>query len=148
MLHAAQLKMKRSLLYLICILCLTLTVTNSCKKYPDGPKFSLQLKKTRLCGDWSLASATLNGNDITATLSNLFLFREGLIINKDGTYETKDNFKETGKWEFEDHKKNIHLTVDGNGLQNTYTILKLENKDLWWEFKSADGNIYIWKFKQ
>ena len=51
--------MKNSIL----ILCLSLALAIGCKKYPDGPNFSLKTPEKRLVGKWKVTSFIIKGED-------------------------------------------------------------------------------------
>lgn len=42
-----------------------------CKKYPEGPKFSLRTMKSRLSGDWKVTRFEVNGIDSLANLTSV-----------------------------------------------------------------------------
>ena len=42
----------------------------SCKKYPDGPEFSLRTRKERLANTWKVDNYKINGTDFTSLLAN------------------------------------------------------------------------------
>ena len=127
----------------------------SCKKYPDGPSFSLETKKARLCNSWKLASYLYNGADSTASAKNSYLNNYVLIITKSGDYSFSYNqarrgfsfsFDESGKWTFSDSKKDVTFTkASGSttadvGSTSTWQILRLKEKELWVKY-ALDNNV-------
>lgn len=97
----------------------------SCKKYPDGPKFTLLGKKDRMQGLWDLKETVHVNGSITydssadimeLTDDNEYFYRTGVVtIN--------------GKWDFESDKEKVSFTI-GNA-NYTYRIRRLKDKQLW-----------------
>lgn len=118
----------------------------SCKKYPDGPSFSLRTKTERLSNTWKIESYKFNGADSTAFVKNYLLNNYILDIKKNGNYSINYNLiivflsfpmNETGKWVFSGDKKNVIFTKEsGNttaavGSNSSWEILRLKEKELW-----------------
>lgn len=131
----------KKIIALTCIAMLGVILFNSCKKYPDGPDFSLRTKKARLCGIWVMDTYKINGVDQTAFF-NTVLPGYKIEINKDETYKSSTNagVLEEGKWEFTHSKEYVKTTVTSTGTSNENEILKLENKALWLKNKDANNN--------
>lgn len=110
-------------------------VFSSCKKYSDGPSFSLLSKKERLCNDWVLSSHLLNDEDVTEDSLSI-----KMVIDKDGTYSISETYDamgqlqgnySNGKWAFGDSKDILFFYE--NGVENptsTFKIKELRNKEL------------------
>lgn len=125
-------KMK-SVLFSLSLLTLCLA---SCAKYSEGPSFSIQTKKARLCNDWKLTNAILNGNDvfeqsITTVMS----------IDKDGTYSISNNTNELGQiqgtyshgtWAFGEDQTTVFFYADTTTINpiHEYGIKELRSKRL------------------
>lgn len=113
-----------------------LTVS-SCKKYDDGPGFSLLTKKMRLTGQWDPKEyMDSNGNTTSDNSSDYF------EIKKDGTYTyNSGSLSINGKWEFSSKKEKLKTSyTSGNTTySDEETIDRLTNKELW--LKDSDGNI-------
>lgn len=127
---------------IICITALSLTTFNSCKKYPDGPAFSLMTKKARLCGSWQMEKYIVDGTDQT-TFFYTVLPGYVIEVKKDETYTSTyiAGTIETGKWEFTNNKKDLKTTVNNTGEVVVQQILKLENKALWIKHTETNGSI-------
>lgn len=121
----------------------------SCKKYPDGPVFSLRSKTERLSNSWKIQQYKFNGADSTNFVKTYLFNNYRLLISKNGDYSINYNvvlgivpipFSETGKWVFSTDKKNVIFTkADGNtsaavGTNSTWEILKLKETELWAKF--------------
>lgn len=129
-------------LTLLLLLCICLTGFNSCKKYPDGPEFSLRTKKARLTGTWQLDKVLVNNADQT-TLFLLYNPGYTVDIKKDETYTviTNNGSIEEGKWEFTNSKEHVRTTSTATVATVTdHRILKLENKALWLKSIDVTGN--------
>lgn len=53
----------------------------SCKKYEEGPSFSLKTVKARLSGEWQIEKYTVNGIDSTELIWNDYRYCSTLGIN-------------------------------------------------------------------
>lgn len=127
---------------LLILLSVSITGLNSCKKYPDGPDFSLRTKKARLTGTWELDKALVNNVDQT-TLFLLYNPGYTVDIKKDETYTatTNNGTIDNGKWEFTNSKEHVKTTSTTTpGTVTDHKILKLENKALWLKSTDATGN--------
>ncbi len=106
----------------------------SCKKYPDGPVFSIHSRTERVANTWKVDNYKENGNDFTSLVAG---YTE--TYTKDGNYSyTWGNFSGTGKWEFQNNDAEIRITGINNQSSETLYILKLEEKQFWYYY--MDGN--------
>lgn len=109
-----------------------------CKKYDNGPSFSLMSKKARVAGTWKFKSVIYDGTDET----------EGWVgvewkFSKDGDFKfIEDGFVDLGTWDFASDKEEIDLTWGGDTYRST--IKRLTNKEMWLE-GNYDGDIYTMK---
>ena len=105
-------------------------ITPSCKKYPDGPMFSLRSRTERVANTWKVDNYKRNGTDYTSSMSG---YTE--TYTKEGNYSyTWHFFGGAGKWEFQNNDKEIRITgVNGQSSRTLY-ILKLEEKQLWYYY--------------
>ena len=120
----------------------------SCGKYEDGPGFSLRSRTARIAGSWTYEKVIVNGVDMTSTW---------IEPGEDNTFEfTKDGgYTETvidpqgyidvtsGSWELTDNDENISIKLATVYYSATtvYKILRLTNKEMWYEWTStASGN--------
>jgi len=126
-----------------------LLVFSGCKKYEDGPVFSLLTKKARLTGEWSLDSYSVNEADQTS----IFLLLAGnnfkLKIAKDDKYSIVGNLAEEGTWKLTEDKNDIVFRPKNYGdPEKIYRILRLKNKELWFKQTQSTGNVVEYHFKQ
>jgi len=139
--------MKKLILFLIIIT----AITAGCKKYPDGPMFSLRSAKHRLYGEHTLVKYTVNGIDSLAhyydSLSLNFNFyiseSDGLNVC-DMTGSRKDGGESLliWTWELASHNKIFKVTSSGtntpgwssgpfrNNFNPEWEILKLKKDDI------------------
>ena len=142
-----------------------ITVLNfqSCKKYDDGPAFSLRSKKARLTGEWELVK--INGqtpeqynSDDNTTYTNYDLEIE---FESDGDltysinqsyinyysspygsfpYNGSNSYSLNGEWEWEDNKEAIEITINSpfGNLVVEGEITKLTNNELELELDGED----------
>lgn len=108
-----------------------ITVLNfqSCSKYEDGPSFSLRTKKARVTGDWEVVRI---GNE-TYPQNGYSL---EMTFEKDGDFEFSYSYDGgtygyKGEWEFSGDKEDLEVTIENQ--VNDWEILRLTNKELWFE---------------
>jgi hypothetical protein len=120
------------ILTLFVLITLSAVMYTSCKKYEEGPAFSLRSKKARVVGKWKVEKAFNNGNDITSTVNVInprYEFKKnGDLIVTITFFGVSDS--ETWKWEFNDDKERI-ISIEPNGNKEELQILRLKNKELW-----------------
>ena len=119
-------------------LLLAFTVTllaTSCKKYDDGPMFSLRSKTERISNTWRVDKASNGGNDVTSSFDQYEL---QLLSNGDATLAAlyslgslSFEFETTGTWSFEDSKEDLRLDFENDAADRTYEILRLKEDELW-----------------
>ncbi|MDP2174298.1 MAG: lipocalin family protein [Bacteroidota bacterium] len=121
--------MKKLLFPLVCLM----FVFSSCKKYEDGPGFSLRSKTARVAGEWKVEKQIENGQDLPLTPDDK---DDTWVFKKDGTYEIQDpgNSTESGTWVFDSKKENIIISEKSFGISITMKILRLTNKEMWLEY--------------
>lgn len=140
----------RNLVITILALCSFL----ACKKYKDGPNFSLKTEEARLARKWQVQTAhhsffsdtPTQGEDQTYIWENL-----KIEINEDKSYllenynlNQTEKTVETGSWEFTEDltmvktngiAKRYHVESDvllsEGGKNTTWRIMRLTKKD-WW----------------
>ncbi len=123
---------------------------DSCKKYEEGPAFSLRTKKARLTGDWKIASVTNDGNDITSSFNSNFEWD----IEGDGAYTVKaagsgtNTANLSGKWKFGEDKDDVYFTDGTTGSEVSYRITRLKNTELWMKNTASNGSVTYYKLKQ
>jgi len=99
---------------------------SSCKKYEDGPMFSLRTKTARLTGTWEVVK--IDGENPDGKLI--------LEFEKDGDFTATFDYgsyscSSEGVWEWASKKESLEITVDGDKTE--FDILRLTNKELWFE---------------
>jgi hypothetical protein len=109
----------------------------SCKKYDDGPGFSLRSVTKRLTGKWEVTDIQGQGSpdhkvfiefekdgDFKVTHEESSYFYNGYSYNYSDTYN--------GEWSFEDGKRTIELDYDNEGSEEC-EIKRLTNSEFWFE---------------
>ena len=110
----------------------------SCNKYPDGPKFTLLTKRSRMTGIWDLKETVHTDGSV---LTNTDDYLMTLKYNKDMSIETP-NGTYTGTWAFFTNDEQVRFSY--NSLYITYTIRRLAKNELW----LLDINTgYIYKYE-
>ncbi len=131
----------------ISALFLLTVIAIGCKKYEEGPIFSLRSKKERLANTWKVAQWLENGVDKTNDFNNIF---NGYVmtINKENTYSLTYKafgiipYSESGSWYFNTNKTSVTFKNNNNNT-STWKILKLMEKELWGEFKDSNKVIKV-----
>lgn len=128
----------------IALLALLVMAGLSSCKYEDGPFISFIPKVERVANTWIVGQEFMNDTLITGTnsLDQITLYKEGncgLISSWWGGTITYN-----GTWAFTDDKAAITIAVvDGTGflsINETYTILRLKEKELWVQFTDDNGD--------
>jgi len=105
-----------------------------CKKYEEGPMFSLASKKARVVNIWKVEKVIENGQVVTS----LMLLTSSWEFKEDNTFViTNGTFTDTGTWDFDSKKENLLFTITGSSTVEEVEILKLKSDEFW--FKIADG---------
>ena len=119
---------------------------SGCKKYEDGPMFSLLTKKQRLTGEWDAKKIVSDGINLMDQG-----YEMEIEFDKDGDFEFNSTYQytyqyysyyggwqtvtntynnqATGEWEFSNDKEEIELDYDGGGSEE-WEITRLTNKEL------------------
>jgi hypothetical protein len=112
---------------------------NSCKKYEDGPTFSLASAKSRVVNKWKIEKVLAFGFDVTALFTGFTM-----EFKSDFTYTityTGVSTSETGAWRFDATKENIYTKPDNSVIETKWEILRLKSDELWVNY--SDGtNLY------
>ena len=124
---------------LLTLAAVTILNFQSCKKYDEGPSFSLISKKGRLTGEWEVVKIdgqsynSYNGAD-PGTNYEMFWefesdgdFKMTMSYSYPG-YSYSDSYK--GEWEWENDKEEIEIKIDNSNYSIDFEILKLTNKEL------------------
>src|ERR1043166_9120904 len=125
---------------------------SACKKYDDGPLFSLESKKKRVSNLWVIQKVyetPQNGSKTDKTADNWSYYTGYLMsIEKDGGYTITyspmniSQYNESGLWSFNDKKTTITF-ANGNGnssaIGNHWTILRLKEKELWMQTTNSNN---------
>lgn len=138
---------------ILSLLLLSFLFIASCKKYPDGPSFSLRSPTQRLIGAWGLKTYTVDGVDSINIFSNYTLlpgmdFKDpavtdtaGYIIR--GGMDSSNYVTNLGLYALQNKKTELQLTssllvnqlnLSGPLMSNvaiTYKILRLKKSELW-----------------
>ncbi|MBA3665257.1 MAG: hypothetical protein H0W61_13750 [Bacteroidetes bacterium] len=134
----------KSIIKMALVVILLASITTSCSKYQDGPKFSLLTKKARLTGDWKIDKVTYNGNDVTSFVVAGIGANAVLDIEKDGNYKQSGNDPDDGKWKFGEDKDDVYFTSNKAGSkEEAYRILRLKSKELWLRQTESNGDVTI-----
>lgn len=125
--------MKKINILLFAVLSVALFSASSCKRYEEGPGFSLRTPKARLVNTWEIEKYLVNGQDVSSQFLPL-LGSHSLEFTKDGKYEWLiDGGREVGTWSFDSKKERIEMQEDGSTEKFSQKILKLTNNEFWIE---------------
>lgn len=124
-----HLKIKKKLL--LAVAALIMLNLSSCKKYEDGPVFSLRTKTARLTGEWEVVEVD-NDDPIGKVI---------LEFEKDGDFtfsisSSGNSSSVDGDWEWENGKEAIEVEINGN--KEEWEIIRLTNDELWFEDESGN----------
>lgn len=124
------------------LLSLLLTAFSGCRKYEDGPTFSLRSKQERAINNWSAFEISRNSIDET-----LFFDLYELQLNRNGTFAWRYDLSQdslgvqefTGEWEIVSANEQIRLTYTDPDPDNGQELLffdirRLAETELWVEY--------------
>ncbi|NLA25394.1 MAG: hypothetical protein GX879_10560 [Bacteroidales bacterium] len=144
--------------YKIFIIAIVLISLGACKKYEEGPSFTLLSPSKRITGTWDLKETAINDsiinlNDIPSLLGSdtslnstgldfdfgeIKINKINLIFEKDGEGEFAFNvsvmfypfsWSEKLEWNFDEEKDNVSITMQEETQE--FRIIKLTKKELW-----------------
>lgn len=107
---------------LFCFSIAVIPFLDGCKKYPDGPSFTLRTVKGRITNQWTKKASLYNGQPAVGGGQHSGSPGEDLDIKKDGSYIFYGGI---GKWTLSSDKQTIIFGSED------YKILKLTSKELW-----------------
>ncbi len=137
----------KTIIKLLAVIMVLGIISTGCKKYVDGPGFSLLTKKSRLCGDWLIEQAVYNDADITDTTKAHAGANFKFIIMKDGTYKVQGLQEDAGKWKFGEDKDDVYFTSDKAGSsEQAWRILRLKSKELWLRQTESNGDKILFHY--
>lgn len=118
-----------------------------CKKYDDGPTFSLRSREERVANNWRIERAMDGGNDVTSYFDQYEL---RLTRDRDATLTASYtllsidfNYSTNGTWEFENKSEDLRLDFEDDGADETYQILTLKETELWLREKGGDLELHL-----
>ncbi len=128
----------KTILKAILLFSFAAAVFTSCKKYPDGPGFTLLSRKARLANTWHMGSYKENNVDKTSDFNNIFQ-NAVFTMTKEGAYTLSykflglSDYNESGTWRFTDNDAYFETNPNsGSGTTGKHYILKLKDKELWY----------------
>jgi hypothetical protein len=122
--------MKKFYLTFIMLAAVVLTFT-ACKKYDEGPAFSLASKKARFVNNWKVEKILYDGVEQNLTTDDQ---ESRFNVKKDGTFDaTSSGSGYSGKWEFSKDKESFYTEVEIGSIsfKDTIGIVRLKSKELW-----------------
>jgi hypothetical protein len=146
--------MKKSFWYVTPIVLFIIFILIGCKKYDEGPSFSLRTKKARITNEWKVYKVNYDDKENSNDFFNIYQYCY-FTINKDFTMskETKTNQTKTvttGTWKFTD----IHSVLEFDEKQITqndsifvgrtqheFIIIKLTHKEIAFKEKIAGHSV-------
>lgn len=138
---------------LICVLvmCLVAGITTNCKKYEEGPAFTLLSKKSRADNTWKLDKYYENGNDKTGDALNAFKDFT-LILDKNNMKYSKSfsafgilPYGESGSWKFSSDMNSLLFTPDNSSIAPyDWGIVKLKNKSVGFTYTTNNINVKVY----
>lgn len=116
---------------------LILFIFISCKKYEEGPVFSLRSKKERVANDWRMHAYFENGVDKTTDYLNIY---QGAKYSMSKTENFVFSYKflgviaieQSGEWHFNSNKTGIIFTQLSPSADSwVLDIKRLKEKEMW-----------------
>lgn len=124
--------------FLLTFLFAGLILATACKKYEEGPSFSLRSKTARVANNWKIALAHDYSSNMDATAEYA---GETWEFTKDGKFIERDNglVDKQGTWGFFSDKDSIAITV-GTDVDK-FGILRLRESEFW--LKDKDEELHL-----
>ena len=135
-------RMTRTMIALVAV-----TGLMGCKKYDDGPMFSLRSREERISNTWRIDRAMNGSDDVTSAFDQY-----ELRLTKDhdasltATYTlfgTDFSFTTSGTWSFENKDEDLRLDFEDSDADETYQILRLKETELWLREKGGDLELQL-----
>jgi hypothetical protein len=126
--------MKTKRLNILILPLVVILMLSSCKKYQDGPWFTLITKKARVANTWELSEAFVGNTNVKSDFEKyeLDLSKEGdarLLANY-ALYEVSYDFNTSGRWELRNNDEDIHFNYGDDMADNTFRILMLKEGEM------------------
>ena len=121
------------------------SLSTGCGKYEEGPDFSLRSRRERIANTWRVEKAMNGSDDVTSAFDQY-----ELKMTKDGDATLTANyalgdltfeFATNGTWDFENSDEDLKLDFENNDADETYTILRLKEDELW--VREKGGNLEL-----
>jgi hypothetical protein len=103
----------------------------ACKKYEEGPAFSLRPKDERVANTWVVDKAYEGGEENTDEFEGVEIY-----FSEDGGSEIRGEagpfgIETTGTWEFSDDKEELIVDYENDSYDDVYMIQKLKENEMW-----------------
>ena len=127
--------MKNRHIFFPLVLLLILTVT-ACKRFDEGPDFSIWSVKNRLVNTWEWSYALENGTNRTGELEGTTIeFTDNNVVK----ICTGDDPCQEGNWSLISKKQKLQLIFDQEAV--AYDILMLRKNEIWLVFTNDTQDI-------
>jgi len=122
-------------------------LSTGCKKYEDGPAFSLRSKKERVANTWRVGQALNGGQDVTSDFDQyeLQMLSSGnatlsaLYTLGDLSFELQTS----GTWSLQNSNEDLRLDFENDDADETYEILRLKEDELWLRTMNNDLELHL-----
>lgn len=118
----------------------------SCKKYEDGPSFTLKSKKSRLVREWEVVKIYDNsGEQIFPYIDSDYEIDIEYEFEKDGDFDQSISYSYEGysysytykgEWEFSSDKEELEIELSGS--TEDWEIKRLTKDELWFEDEAGN----------
>jgi hypothetical protein len=122
--------MKKNTIALLLTAITVLSISTGCKKHPDSPDFSLRTRKARVANTWKVDNYKVDGIDFTS----LFAGYTETFTNSGAYSYTWGVLNGAGTWTFQNDFAEIRLNGNDEQSNRVLTILKLEEKSMWYTY--------------
>ncbi|MEO1435476.1 MAG: hypothetical protein AAFV80_08060 [Bacteroidota bacterium] len=135
---------------------------SACKKYEDGPWFTLRGKKARVVNSWDYQLVLRNGLDVTDGLpdpASIDYSASKIGFNDENRFTTVIQYSDStaipntrfdGTWAFDENEENIILIYDQPAPMEldsqVWRITKLRENELWAE-EDFGNNLYEYRLQ-
>lgn len=139
---------------LFVVILLASLIMGGCKKYDEGPYFSLHSKRERIIGEWKLEKTYIDGVADGFKIGYATFMENGAYVwesyhqmtsqNQQGWVISSHLDSYNGAWEFCSDFEILKITM---GDSKEYEIMRLSNKELFIEVE-IDNCVYRLEFEK
>ncbi len=121
---------------------LTILLSYSCKKYPDGPSLSIHSRNARVINNWVCEKVLVNAEESTP-----FYSKYNYSYGADNSYtENSGYYTLNGSWQLVSNDDSLIVKLNTSQVLHRFKILRLKNNSIWL-IEKVNSSDYEWHLK-